>query len=125
LPLRNDKTLDASDVDLSIPDTVKSVDPVSENGGVETAVVVEAEPKSAFLSELQDSNGDWDGEEEGKEEVNNEEEDGDEEEEEEEECGNLDAVEALAALVKSARSESGIFCTAKISQVMIYFKYVV
>ncbi len=122
--LRNDKTLDASDVDLSLPDTVKSVNPVTENGGAETAAVVEAEPKSAFLSELQDSNGDWDGEEEDEEEVNDEEEDGDEEEEEEER-GNLDAAEALAALIKSARSESGIFCTAKFSRLTIYLKYVV
>jgi hypothetical protein len=132
LAAENDKTLDASDVDLSLPDTVKSVNPVTENGGAETAAVVEAEPKSAFLSELQDSNGDWDGEEEDKEEVNDEEEDGDEEEEEEEEDeeeeeerGNLDAAEALAALVKSARSETGIFCTAKFSQLTIYLKYVV
>jgi hypothetical protein len=127
LAAENDKALDASDVDLSLPDTVKSVNPVSENGGAETAAVVEAEPKSAFLSELQDTNGDWDGEEEDKEEVNDEEEDGDEEEEEEEEeeHDNLDAAEALAALVKSARSESGIFCTAKFSQLTIYLKYVV
>jgi hypothetical protein len=115
----------ASDVDLSLPDTVKSVNPVTENGGVETVVMVEVEPKSAFLSELQDSNGDWDGEEEYEEEVNDEEEDGDEEEEEEEEHGNLDGTEALAALVKSARSESGIFCTAKFSPLTIYLKNVV
>jgi hypothetical protein len=95
----------ASDVDLSLPDTVKSVNPVTENGGVETVVMVEVEPKSAFLSELQDSNGDWDGEEE--------------------EHGNLDGTEALAALVKSARSESGIFCTAKFSPLTIYLKNVV
>jgi hypothetical protein len=104
------------------------VNPVTENGGAETAAVIEAKPKSAFLTELQDSNGDWVGEEEDKEEVNHEEEDGDEEEEEEEEeeeRGNLDAAEALAALVKSARSESGIFCTAKFSQLTIYLKYVV
>jgi hypothetical protein len=113
----SDTTVEATDVDVSLPDTVKSVEPVTETRE-HAETEAEAESELATQRESQAGNGNWDEEDDDEEEENDDEDDDDEEEEEEEEDGpgNLDAAKALAALVKSASSRTGKFFTATFSR---------
>jgi hypothetical protein len=100
----SDTTVEATDVDVSLPDTVKSVEPVTETRE-HAEMEAEAETELATQRESQAGNGNWD-EEDDDEEEENDDEDDDDEEEEEDGPGNLDAAKALAALVKSASSRT-------------------
>ncbi len=111
----SDTTVEATDVDVSLPDTVKSVEPVTETRE-HTETEAEAESELATQRESQAGNGNWDEEDDDEEEENDDEDDDDEEEEEEDGPGNLDAAKALAALVKSASSRTGKFFTATFSR---------
>jgi hypothetical protein len=111
----SDTTVEATDVDVSLPDTVKSVEPVTETSE-HAETEAEAESELATQRESQAGNGNWDEEDDDEEEENDDEDDDDEEEEEEDDPGNLDAAKALAALVKSASSRTGKFFTATFSR---------
>jgi hypothetical protein len=111
----SDTTVEATDVDVSLPDTVKSVEPVTETSE-HAETEAEAESELATQRESQAGNGNWDEEDDDEEEENDAEDDDDEEEEEEDDPGNLDAAKALAALVKSASSRTGKFFTATFSR---------